>query len=148
MTEPKPDAGSRIRPRTTDPFLAMFFSRIPADTAASFDEAQLAAVKMAFGARSFGSHAIDIRRSLPFFGRRVYLVLLAGLERRTRSRIAREHMNRPLWNVMNATIITFGGLVALFALFGALYTIKMALHIDVVPGVDMLPDDLLRSIFG
>jgi hypothetical protein len=52
-----------------DPFFATFFSRIPEDVACSFTPAQLDAVKLAFGARVRGAHAIDVRLSLPL-GRR------------------------------------------------------------------------------
>ena len=134
------------RPKTSDPFLAMFFSRIPSETAETFTEAQLDAVKMAFGARSFGAHAVDIRRSLPWFSRRFYLVFLAGAERRSRARIAFDHRNHPLWNLMNAVVIAVGGLILIAAALGALYTVKRAAGIDVFPGIDVLPDKSIERM--
>lgn len=63
-----------------DPFLTEFFSRIPAATARSFTDEQIDAIRMAFGARERGMHAVDIRFTLPVVRR--YVVFLLGAERR------------------------------------------------------------------
>ena len=65
-----------------DPFLEEFFSRIPREVAVSFSDDQLLAIKLAFAARYRGAHAIDLRISIPTPFQRIYVVLLAGLERR------------------------------------------------------------------
>ena len=88
-----------------DPFHRMFFARIPKDVASSFTPAQLDAIKRAFGARALGAHAIDIRMSMPLGRRSVYLVLLAGREKRTFDRATLERLFRPLWTVANAAVL-------------------------------------------
>ncbi len=132
----------------TDPFVAAFFSRIPAETARTFTDAQLDAVKMAFGARSWGSHAVDIRWSIPLISRRLYILFLAGQERRPLARLALERALRPFWTFANAVVITAFILMLLGAIFSGLYMGKRALGIDVFPGIDMLPDKEIERILG
>lgn len=134
--------------KTSDPFFAQFFGRIPGDVAESFDEAQLDAVKMAFGARSRGSHPIDIRMSIPLLTRRFYFVFLAGGEHRPAERLALERALRPIWNFANAVIIVSFVLMFLVALAGGLYAGKRALGIDVFPGIDMLPDQKIERLLN
>lgn len=129
-----------------DPFLATFFSRIPTDVAASFSALQLDAVRRAFGARTPGAHAIDLRFSIPFGSRSFYCVLLAGKERRTHDRLAMERLFRPLWNVANAAIIACLLIMLATSLFTAGYVTKRALNIDVFPGIDMLPDRTIERL--
>ncbi len=132
---------------TSDVFIQKFFSRIPKETAPTFTEAQLAAVKMAFGGRDWGAHAIDIRRSMPVpFGRRAYLVLLMGWEQRTSTRIWTLHRDHPLLQTGNAILMTILFVTLLMSVLGVLYALKMALGIDIVPGVDMLPDEELKRL--
>ena len=71
----------RLVDRRKDEFIGRFFGRIPPEVAASFSDRQLAAIKMAFGARHFGSHKVDIRRAFGFGRRRWYLVFLIGSDR-------------------------------------------------------------------
>jgi len=47
---------------------------------ASLDE-----IKRVFSARTFGSHAVEFRRSIRLFGKAYYVVFLLGRERRTRA---------------------------------------------------------------
>jgi hypothetical protein len=134
---------------SSDPFLAKFFARIPAEVAASFSPAQLQAVKIAFGARSWGSHAIDIRRSfsLPLIWRRFYLVLLAGAERRDEERLRAEGA---LFGTFGNAALTVAFLaVMLGPLALAFYALKSLAGIDVLPGTDGfhgLWSDALRQL--
>jgi hypothetical protein len=132
-----------------DPFLAKFFARIPADVASSFTPAQLDAVKMAFGARSWGSHAIDIRKSfgLPLVWRRFYLVLLMGAERREEDRLRAEGA---LFGTLGNAALTIAFLaVLLIPSAFVLYALKSFAGIDVLPGSEGLHgfwDDLARQL--
>ncbi len=44
----------------------------------SFSDEQLESLKIAMGARDWKTHPVDIRFTLPFFGRRYYVVFIAG----------------------------------------------------------------------
>ena len=129
-----------MSPPSEDPFQELFFSRIPAEIAQSFSPAQLEAVKLAFGARSPGAHALDLRFSVPLGGRSWYVVLLAGQVRRLSPRRTLKRLFRSLWSMANAAVATAMVLVAMFALLIVLYVGKRALGIDVFRGFDVLPD--------
>lgn len=132
----------------SDIFFEKFFSRIPKETAASFTDEQLTAVKMAFGGRTWGAHAIDLRRSLPLFGYRFYMVLLCGREQRSSDRIRAINGEHPVVRLGNAIILMLFFAFLLLALLGVLYGIKTMFDIDVIPGIDVLPDEAIRSIFN
>lgn len=113
-----------------DPFLQDFFSRIPRPLAASFTAEQLMAVRMAFGARHRGSHAVDLRLSLPLPRNRWYLVLLAGTERRSPSRRQLDRQRYPLRRLGNFVVaVLFAGMLAAAGI-GLLYMLKSALGIN------------------
>ena len=122
-----------------DPFFAAFFRRIPEEVAPTFTAAQLDAVKRAFGARYRGAHAIDIRLSLPLRRRSLYLV--AGAERRTFDRRSLERLLRQLSTVANAAV-----LAVFLVMFAVLYVGKRLVGLDVVPGVDVLPDRAIERL--
>ena len=131
-----------------DPFFEEFFARIPEDTARSFSDTQLDAIKLAFGARTRCGHPVDIRFSIPFHVRRFYFVLLAGKERRPAERLAWERALRPIWSIANTVFFGLFGILLLGALLGAAYLLKMTLGIDIVPGVDMLPDEQIMRFLN
>jgi hypothetical protein len=129
-----------------DPFQQVFFSRIPADVARSFSAEQLDAVKVAFGARAPGAHALDFRFSLPLGPRSWYVVLLVGrLRRRSDRTIARRQLRRVRAAVNAAGAALVLSMVATCAVI-VLYVGKRALGIDIVPGVDMLPDRQIERL--
>lgn len=74
-----------------DPFLQQMFARMSPGARFTFTPAQIDEIKKAFAARSFTSHAVDLRQSISLFGRSYYLVILAGRERRS--------VPRAPWNV-------------------------------------------------
>jgi hypothetical protein len=135
-----------MKPKTHDPFFRLFFDRIPAGVADTFTDDQLDAIKLAFGARTRGSHAVDIRLSIPLVVRRVYVVFLAGDERRPEMRRRLERAIRPVWTTANAMVILAFLVLLTGATFAAVYAGKRALGIDVVPGVDMLPDKTIERM--
>lgn len=127
-----------------DPFLEDFYSKIPAGVAATFTDSQLDAIKRAYGHRTRGSHAVDLRFSIPLPFRRFYVVFLAGRERRATDRRLVDALFQPLWTVANGVVVLFLVLMLLMAAAGLLYTAKRALHINVFPSVDMLPDEKIE----
>jgi hypothetical protein len=60
-------------------------------------------------------HAIDARLSFPLFGRRVYLVVLGGAERRHATRRSRERQRHPLLTLGNVLFLA-GVVAAVYAL--------------------------------
>lgn len=71
-------------------------------------------------------HRIDIRKSFPFFGKRLYLVFLLGRDLRSRSR-----PESKLSRVLVTFLIMFATLFLLCCVLLTLYMIKSALGIDV-----------------
>ncbi len=127
-----------------DPFFNRFFERIGADAAESFSDAQLDAIKRAFGARGFASHRIDLRLSVPLLFTRLYLVLLIGRERRHTPRL-----DRAMIGIGRTTMAAALILAALLAIVLVLYPIKTAAGIDIFEhgGLhDWVIDPLLRQI--
>ncbi len=129
-----------------DPFFKQFFARVPKAVADSYTDEQLDAIKLTYGARTRGAHLVDIRLSIPFITRRFYVVLLAGQERRPADRLALERALRPVATIANALFIGLFILAFTGALIAVLYTLKMALGIDVFPGIDMLPDAEIQKM--
>ena len=123
-----------------DPFVQTFFSRIPKDVATTFTPAQLDAVKLAFGARVRGVHAIDLRLSMPMGRRWGYVVLLAGLERRTFNWRSYKRWFRPFLTFGHAIALALVLLVFVGSLFIVVYVGKRSAGLDVFPGIDVLND--------
>ncbi|WP_206208652.1 hypothetical protein [Vogesella mureinivorans] len=59
---------------------------MPQDIADTFTEAQLASLRLALGARSWGRHAVDVRGTVVFWRWRYYYVFLLGRNRRELTR--------------------------------------------------------------
>lgn len=120
-----------------DPFLERFFSRIPKDIAESFNDDQLLAIKQAFAENSSRSHALDLRLSVPALFGRIYLVVIAGPERRRRAGrirpLPRRRTTRIANTVFSLTVVAF----TLLALTGAFYVAKSAFGIDILPDTSL-----------
>ena len=79
-----------------------FFAHIPPETAATFTDAQVEALKQACSQLNWKKHPVDIRLSVPVLVNRFYLVVLAGPERRSRSRRRVESKKYPFWTATHA----------------------------------------------
>lgn len=133
-----------MSPEAVDPFQKLFFSRIPAEVAQSFSPEQLEAVKLAFGARSPGGHALDLRLSVPFGDRAWYVVLLAGQMRRLSPNKTLRRLFRLSRSTVNAAVAIVIVVVTTFVLLSALYACAQAGGgYRRVPGLDVLPDPVL-----
>lgn len=73
-----------------DAFIIGLKERLPEDLRDSFSAEQLAALKVAFGARQWGSHPVDLRGTLRVWRWRYYFVFLAGRNRRDLTRAQQE----------------------------------------------------------
>jgi hypothetical protein len=124
-------------------FARRFLAALPPDLAATYTREQLLGVQRCFGLRYGRAHAIDLRRSVWTPLGRVYLVLLAGPERRAPDRRSFERLLRGGWRLAGALVSAAGVAVLVLAVLGALLAVKLMLGIDLVPGIDMLPDEPL-----
>lgn len=127
-------------------FIARFRGRIDPETAASFTPRQLAAIHLAFALRSLPCHSLDLRRSLPTPWGRIYLAIIAGRERRGTARRISDRAIRGAGLALDLALV----LAVLFLVTvigaGGLYLAKMSLGIDLVPGIDMLPDETILQV--
>jgi hypothetical protein len=112
-----------------DPFVAGMLSRMPKDICDTFSNTQLLALKMALSGRKWGTHAIDIRRSIGLWRRHYYFVFVAGKE--MRSITDRQRKAVRLAEAMFITIFLFFS--ALLGLL-ILYLIKSFLGINIISG--------------
>ena len=102
-----------------------FFARIPPETAATFTDAQLNAIKRVLSSTTIcGGHAVNIRLSLPVPGRRFYFVLLAGWERHSYKRICAEKLKHLVWMPANIIVLTVFLILLLASLFSVLYGLQ------------------------
>lgn len=134
-----------MNPEAEDPFQKLFFSRIPAEVAQSFSPEQIEAVKLAFGARSPGGHALDLRFAVPLGDRAWYVVLLAGQMRRLSSHKTIKRLFRFSRSTVNAVSAIAIVIVATLALLSVLYACAQAGGgYRRVPGLDVLPDPIIE----
>lgn len=115
-----------------DPFIEQFYSRIPPHIAGTFTDAQLDAIKRAYGARTRGAHGIDVRKSFPFLWMRLYIVLLMGREKRGFDRLAYE--GGLLGGIGDALFLGFTWLLFLLPWLLVLYAFKSMLGLDLSRG--------------
>ncbi len=118
-------------------FFERLNEKLPADVARSFNGAQLAAIACAFGTRRWRDHAIDLRLLIPLFGRSYYLVLLAGAERRSRARLLRDRLLRPIITIGNGIFAAVFFTAILFSVLVSLYLLKSVLGINILPDLSL-----------
>ncbi|WP_052716011.1 hypothetical protein [Magnetospira sp. QH-2] len=104
----------------------LLITRLPAQVVDSLDDDQKTAIHQVVTESTWRTHPIDIRYSLPFFGRRYYLTVVAGEEKRTPQR-RQVHEDAPsrlslgnLLFVMGVGSLFFMALLAALALQSAL----------------------------
>ncbi|NRA70362.1 MAG: 3-phosphoshikimate 1-carboxyvinyltransferase [Gammaproteobacteria bacterium] len=120
---------ARLRNKLTkDTGLRKLLDRMPKEVQDSFTEEQLANIKIAISARTWGSHAIDVRSTVKFFRYRYYYVFVAGRNRRELTR-----RERRLGLLMHASFATVFLLFCSVLGVLVLYLIKSALGIDIFP---------------
>lgn len=112
--------------------------RLPAPIRESLTLEQLAAISDAL-VPDPPSHAIDYRVSVPFFGKRFYITLLAGRERRSLERLAREAQLRAkhIASFYSVALLLLS-CIFMIALVLLGYVAKSALNIDLMDGPSFL----------
>ncbi len=111
-----------------DPFVKRLIERIPVDEREGFSDEQLMSLKVAFGARTWGIHPVDLRWTISLWRKRYYFVFIAGVNRRPLSRCQKEL-------AMTAKVLMFSGLIAFltFLVLLVAYLLKSAAGINVFP---------------
>jgi hypothetical protein len=105
---------------------------MPQDIADTFTEAQLASLRLALGARSWGRHAVDVRGTVVFWRWRYYYVFLLGRNRRELTRREKQ-LSLLLQAVFLSALLLLSTLLGLLVL----YLVKSALGIDLFPGFSL-----------
>ncbi|WP_423228051.1 3-phosphoshikimate 1-carboxyvinyltransferase [Phytopseudomonas daroniae] len=123
-----------------DPFIKGLKERLPDDLKDSFSAEQLDALQVAFGARQWGRHRLDLRGTLKLWRWRYYFVLLAGRNKRDLSR-AQQDLSLTAKAVGVSVFIMVSLLVGLLFL----YLIKSALGINLFSGFSLGLWDWFRS---
>lgn len=115
-----------------DVFIQEFLQKLSVEQQQSFSDEQLEAVKLAFGARTWGIHALDVRGTFKIFRWRYYYVFLAGRNKRSLNRFEEK-----TFRMMELLFLTL--FVVISALFGLLllYLVKSAMGIDLIPGFSL-----------
>ncbi len=139
---------TRPPPPEPDPlFVARFRARIDPEVAETFTPEQLSAIHLAFALRTLPRHSLDFRRSIPFPWGRYYLAVVAGREKRGGARRAADRAVRGAGKAIDIALVSVIAAIVIVFGAGAAYLTKMSLGIDLVPGVDMLPDrELLQTL--
>ena len=89
-------------------------------------------------------HAIDYRASIPFFGRRFYVTLLVGRERRSLERLAREAQLRARHvAIVYSVLLMLVSCAAFFAFVLLGYLLKSAMGLDLTDGPSLLHQYIL-----
>jgi len=121
-------------------------AKIPPPVRLSFTAEQLSCLASALQPEP-SRHKLDWRVSLPFFGRRFYLTIFAGEERRSLARLLEEGQ----LDLSRISIVySLAALLALSCLLSAvvasLYILKCLLGIDVMPGPSPLHELLYTGV--
>ena len=109
--------------------LRKLLQRMPKNVQDSFTEEQLANLKIAVGARTWGSHVIDLRSTVKMFRYRYYYVLVAGRNRRELS-VRERRIGLFIQALALTSFLLFSTLMGNIVL----YLIKSAAGIDIFPG--------------
>ncbi|MDE3273715.1 3-phosphoshikimate 1-carboxyvinyltransferase [Pseudoalteromonas sp. G4] len=115
-----------------DPTIASLLSRMPESVQHSFTEEQLANLRIALGARSWGKHKIDFRSTISFFSYRYYYVFVAGRNRRELSR-SEKRKGLLIQSILMSSFLVFCSMLGLLVL----YLVKSALGIDLFPNFSL-----------
>lgn len=99
--------------------------RVPGEVLAALAPAQREALIAALAAPA-GSHRLELRASVPCLGRRYYVTVLAGRERRSLERLAREGQ------------LDVGRALAVYAVIGAVLLGPVVVLVAVAAGVSRL----------
>ncbi|ELL7086124.1 hypothetical protein ACOISO_001612 [Vibrio fluvialis] len=114
--------------------VTQFYYALDQEVAQELTDKQKQAIEHAIKSVGLGNrHPVDVRKSLPWFGKRYYLVLLMGRDRRTQLRASESK----LANFIVTSVILVGLLALLGLSFLALYLLKSSMGIDIFPNYSL-----------
>ncbi|ELP5728977.1 hypothetical protein QTV44_002232 [Vibrio vulnificus] len=114
--------------------VAQFYRTLDTEVAASLNAKQKREIEQAVLSLGLvAKHSVDVRKSLPWFGKRYYLVLLCGRDRRQQLRTEESKLANFL--AVSFTVLFIFALIGLSSL--ALYLLKSALGIDIFEGFSL-----------
>ena len=123
--------------------VTQFYRVLQQETQQSLSEEQKQAIEKAVNQVGLvAKHSVDIRKSFPWFGKRYYVVVLSGRDRRA---AARQGESKWIVYATTALITTFvlaGGVLV----FLALYLLKSALGIDLFENFSLGIWDWFQSL--
>ncbi len=129
-------------------FVRKFADAIPANIAETFSDEQLRAIIRAYGIKSWGRHAVDLRFTLPVLARTYYFVFLLDLDKRPRSRNRAERHSHPFATVGNVIFLLLIMLLLLSFVLAAFYILKSAFGVNIAPGFSLGIWDSIQSEVG
>lgn len=106
--------------------------RLPDDLQDSFSQEQIDALKVAFGARKWGTHPVDIRGTINIWSWRYYFVFLMGRNQRSLSRRERQ-ISLMMKTFFLFVFLMFSTVMGLLVI----YLLKSAAGIDLFPGFSL-----------
>ncbi|MEM5531612.1 3-phosphoshikimate 1-carboxyvinyltransferase [Pseudoalteromonas arctica] len=121
-----------------DPALRSLLNRMPESIQHSFTDEQLVYLKIAIGARQWGSHSVDCRGVVRLFKYRYYFVLLAGRNRRQLSATEKKASA-----IAQTTLVTLGFFIVLLFI----YLLKSALGINLFEGFSLGIWSYVKGLF-
>jgi len=129
-------------------FVRKFADSMPANTAESFSDEQLRVIIRAYGVKHWSRHAIDLRLTLPVLADTYYFVLLAGIDKRPRSRNRAERHSHPFAAPGNFLFLFLVSMLLISFVFGAFYILKSAFGLNIAPGFSLGIWDSIQSEVG
>lgn len=123
--------------------VTQFYRVLQQETQQSLSEEQRQAIEKAVNQVGLvAKHSVDIRKSFPWFGKRYYVVLLSGRDRRTAERQGESKWIVYATTVLLTTFVLAGVMLALLAL----YLLKSALGIDLFESFSLGIWDWFQSL--
>ncbi|EKV32117.1 hypothetical protein C882_3181 [Caenispirillum salinarum AK4] len=95
----------------SEAFDAPELARLPPEFVRTLSAEQRALLREALPGRAWRRHPVDLRFSVPWFGRGLFMTLIAGTEKRSEDRRMADRARYPLHRVGN--LLFLGGLAAL-----------------------------------
>ena len=120
------------RTQSSDWFEDGLMKRLPEDLQDSFSKEQIDALKVAFGARKWGKHPVDIRGTVNIWTWRYYFVFLMGRNQRSLSRRERQ-ISLMMKTFFLFVFLMFSTVMGLLVI----YLLKSAAGIDLFPGFSL-----------